>query len=137
MNVFGKATLLTTLLATSIAEDPLVGKWQTVADDHGNYGHVEISVCDTSLCGVWFKAYGADGKKRESENIGRTLIWDMKNQGDGNYGNGKIDSPDRDKTIFWSKLVLEGDALKACQDAVTVYLPRWRYMVTSQMKPGS
>ena len=111
MNLFGTATLLTTLLATSIAADPLVGKWQTVPDDNGNFGHVEISLCDTSLCGVLVQSYGADGKKRESENIGRTLIWDMKNQGDGKYGNGKIYSPDRDKT-YSSKLVLEGDALK-------------------------
>jgi uncharacterized protein (DUF2147 family) len=57
------------------------------------------------------QSYGADGKKRDSENIGRTLIWDMQNQGDGKYGNGKIYSPDRDKT-YSSKLVLEGDALK-------------------------
>ena len=111
MNVFGTATLLTTFLATSVAADPLLGKWQTVADDNGNFGHVEISACETSLCGVLVQSYGADGKKRDSENIGRTLIWDMQNQGDGKYGNGKIYSPDRDKT-YSSKLVLEGDALK-------------------------
>jgi len=89
----------------------LIGIWQTVNDDNGNFGHVKIDACDQSLCGVLVTSFGPDLKPRESEHVGRTLIWDMKNLGGGKYGEGKIYSPDRDKT-YSSKLVLDGDRLK-------------------------
>ena len=44
----------------------------------------------------------------KSDNIGKKIIWAMKNKGDGKYGGGKIWSPDRDK-VYSSKMVLEGN----------------------------
>jgi uncharacterized protein (DUF2147 family) len=72
---------------------------------------LRLTTCDQSLCGVLVTSFGPDLKPRESEHVGRTLIWDMKNLGGGKYGEGKIYSPDRDKT-YSSKLVLDGDRLK-------------------------
>lgn len=91
--------------------DPVIGLWKTQADDNGNFGHVEIYACETSICGVIRKAYDASGAERPSDNIGKRMIWDMGAQGDGSYGGGKIWAPDRDKT-YNSKMALSGDSLK-------------------------
>ena len=47
----------------------------------------------------------------ETEHKNKAIIWDMVNKGGGKYADGKIWSPDRDKT-YDSKLELNGDALK-------------------------
>lgn len=103
------------LTAGMAVADPVEGVWQTRADDNGNYGHVEIKPCGTAYCGVLVRAYDGAGKRVESPNIGRQIVWDMVPKGDGAYGDGKIWSPDRDKT-YSSKMALAGDALavKGC-----------------------
>ena len=111
MKFLSMSTIIVSFFSSIASADPLVGIWQTVNDDNGNFGHVKIETCDDALCGVLVTSFGPDLKPRESENVGRTLIWDMKNLGGGKYGEGKIYSPDRDKT-YSSKLVLDGDRLK-------------------------
>jgi uncharacterized protein (DUF2147 family) len=104
------STIILSFFSSIVSADPLVGIWQTVNDDNGNFGHVKIETCDDSLCGVLVTSFGPDLKPRESEHVGRTLKWEMKNLGGGKYGEGKIYSPDRDKT-YSSKLVLDGYVL--------------------------
>ena len=110
------------LLAAAIAlapvaalADPIVGTWQTIKDDNGNYGNIEVSECGSKICGVLVQSFDSAGKPFKSSNQGRKLIWDMKNMGGGRYGGGKVYSPDRDKT-YNGKLVLSGNSLdvKGC-----------------------
>ena len=97
--------------ASSVAADPIYGLWQTIPDDNGNFGHIEVQDCDGTICGVLMKSFDGSGKSIESDSIGKRIIWNMKAKGDGKYGGGKIWSPDRDKT-YASKLELVGDMLK-------------------------
>jgi len=91
--------------------DPAEGVWQTKPDDNGDYGHVKISACGADLCGVLVRAFDGSGtEKSSSPNIGKRIVWDMKAEGGGAYGGGKIWSPDRDKT-YRSKMALSGDVL--------------------------
>ena len=96
---------------SSAAADPIYGLWQTIPDDNGNFGHIEVQDCDGTICGVLMKSFDGSGKSIESDSIGKRIIWNMKPKGDGKYGGGKIWSPDRDKT-YASKLELVGDMLK-------------------------
>lgn len=115
-----KKLLTTAALALSLgtaawAADPIVGTWQTIADDNGNSGQIQISECGNAICGTLVKSFDSAGKVFKSENQGRKLIWDMKNEGGGKYGGGKVYSPDRDKT-YNGQLVLSGNSLdvKGC-----------------------
>jgi len=90
--------------APAMAADPLEGFWRTTADDNGNSGLIQVGTCGSYLCGVLIKAFGPSGAEIASDNIGRQLIWDTVNKGNGVY-RGKVYSPDRDAT-YKSKLVL-------------------------------
>jgi len=91
------------------------GTWRTAADDNGNTGLIEVTACGDRFCGVLIKSFDSSGNQMESPNVGKQIIWDMKAKGDGAYGNGKIWSPDRDKT-YNSRLQISGDTLtvKGC-----------------------
>ena len=92
------------------ADDPVVGIWKTKPDDNGNYGHIDVKPCGAKICGTLVKSYDKAGKSFASDNIGKKIIWDMENLGDGKYGNGKVWSPDRNKT-YSSKMQLKGNGL--------------------------
>jgi uncharacterized protein (DUF2147 family) len=109
MKVFAFAAVLATLGGAALA-DPVEGVWQTKKDDNGNFGHVEIKPCGPAFCGTLIKAFDADGKPRESENIGRQIVSDMAAYPDGLYDDGTIYSPDRDKT-YNGDMTLSGDSL--------------------------
>lgn len=98
------------MMATAGIADPLLGTWQTIKDDNGNYGHIVISPCGDRFCGVLTQSFDSNGQPFTSENTGRQLVWDMEARGNGRYGGGKVYSPDRDKT-YSGKLVLTGDSL--------------------------
>ncbi|WP_102226422.1 DUF2147 domain-containing protein [Acidimangrovimonas sediminis] len=104
------AALLALTSVPAFAADPLVGTWKTKPDDNGHFGFVDIKPCGGAFCGTLVKAFGADGQAMQSDNVGRRIVWDMKNQGGGHYGGGKVWSPDRDKT-YTSKMDLKGDAV--------------------------
>jgi uncharacterized protein (DUF2147 family) len=114
-----KTTLMALVLAfagtAAFAGDAVEGMWKTKADDNGNQGLIKISACGPALCGVLVKSFDKSGAEWASPNIGKQIIWDMMAEGDGNYGGGKIWSPDRDKT-YSSKMSLSGDtlAVKGC-----------------------
>ncbi|MBL3569975.1 imidazoleglycerol-phosphate dehydratase [Rhodovulum sulfidophilum] len=99
-----------TLAATAAHADPVEGVWQTPLDDNGNFGHIRISPCGAALCGTLIRAYDGTGHQIDSDNVGKQIVWDMKPQGDGRYGQGKVWAPDRDKT-YNSKMALEGEFL--------------------------
>lgn len=94
----------------ALAADPVIGTYKTQPGDDGNYGHVDIYECGSSICGVIRAAFDASGEALDSENIGKRMIWDMTADGDGAYSGGKIWAPDRDK-VYKSKMELDGDTL--------------------------
>ncbi|MBL4751853.1 MAG: DUF2147 domain-containing protein [Amylibacter sp.] len=99
------------LISTPVlAAEAVFGTWKTSKDDNGNYGHIEVAQCGTKICGKLVKSFNSDGSKGTQDNIGKNIVWDMTNEGDGAYGGGKIWSPDRDKT-YKSKMQLNGDTL--------------------------
>lgn len=110
-------TLAAALVAAgaAFATDPVEGLWQTKPDDNGNFGHVEVKPCGPAYCGTLVTAFDGAGKQIESPNVGKQIVWDMMAQGNGSYEDGKVWSPDRDKT-YNSYMVLEGDGLtvKGC-----------------------
>jgi uncharacterized protein (DUF2147 family) len=103
------------LAGAAQAADPVEGLWQTTADDNGNFGHIEIKPCGPAFCGTLVKAFDSSGAQVESPNVGKQIVWDMMASGDGNYEDGKVWSPDRDKT-YNSYMILQGDGLtvKGC-----------------------
>lgn len=113
--LFSAAALTFAMAGSAWAADPIVGTWQTIKDDNGNSGQIQIVECGAAICGTLVASFDSAGKAFKSENQGRKLIWDMKNQGGGKYAGGKVYSPDRDKT-YNGQLVLSGNALdvKGC-----------------------
>ena len=98
------------LVATTASADPVEGIWKTKPDDNGHYGYVQIEPCGPAFCGRLVKAFDQTGAEIASPNIGKQIVWDMVAQGDGAYGDGKVWSPDRDKT-YSSKMQLDGNSL--------------------------
>jgi uncharacterized protein (DUF2147 family) len=110
-NILKIAATLSLLSGAAVA-DPVLGVWKTTPDDNGNFGHIKVAECEGEICGTLIKSFDSTGASYKSENIGKQIIWAMKNKGDGKYGGGKIWSTDRDK-VYNSKMVLEGnDQLK-------------------------
>jgi uncharacterized protein (DUF2147 family) len=105
--------------------DPVEGVWKTKPDDNGNFGHVQIKPCGAAFCGTLIRAFDGSGKEIASDNIGKNIIWDMVAYPDGLYDDGKIWSPDRDKTynsdmtLAGNKLSVRGCVLGICRDGGT------------------
>ncbi len=115
MRLFAMTAALALLVAAPALADPLEGTWKTKPDDNGHYGHVQIVPCGPAFCGTLVEAFDQNGGRITSPNIGKRIVWDMQAQGDGAYGDGKIWSPDRDKT-YSGKMQLSGDkvAVSGC-----------------------
>lgn len=124
MKTFALAAALAMLGAAAFA-DPVEGTWKTKPDDNGNYGHVQIKPCGPAFCGTLVKAFDGSGKEIESPNVGRKIVWDMVAYGDGLYDDGKVYSPDRDKTynsemqLNGNSLTVKGCVLGICRDGGT------------------
>ncbi len=104
------AAALVVLAAPALA-DPVHGVWMTQPDDNGNFGHVRMQTCpDGLICGGLVAAFDGAGQSMESPNIGRAIVWEMEPQGDGQYRNGRVYAPDRDRT-YSSRMELRGDTL--------------------------
>lgn len=97
------------VFGSAVSADPLEGAWRTAQDDNGNSGLVQIAPCGQSLCGTLVEAYGPNGNRIQSENVGRQIIWNTTPRGGGEY-RGRIYSPDRGKE-YASKLMLNGNSL--------------------------
>lgn len=95
----------------AFASDPVEGVWRTEPGDSGGYLHVSVYGCGDAICGVIRKAVNDRGEVNDSyEHLDRRMIWDMRAEGGGRYGGGKIWAPDRGKT-YNSKMTLDGDRL--------------------------
>ncbi|NEY89395.1 DUF2147 domain-containing protein [Tabrizicola oligotrophica] len=103
--------VLLVLGAGAAMADPVEGVWKTKPDDNGNFGHVKIAACGAAYCGTLVKAFDGAGKEIDSPNLGKQIVWDMVAYPDGLYDDGKVWSPDRDKT-YDSDMTLAGDSLK-------------------------
>ncbi|MDK3075707.1 DUF2147 domain-containing protein [Sedimentitalea sp. JM2-8] len=97
-------------LAGMAAADPVFGNWRTAPDDNGNTGLIQVQACGSKICGTLVRAYDGTGAEMASPNVGKRIIWDMESKGGGAYADGKVWSPDRDKT-YKSKMQLSGDRL--------------------------
>lgn len=107
--------ILTTLAVLALSAgaalaDPVEGFWRTKPDDNGNTGLIQITACGDAFCGKLVKAFDSAGKEWASPNIGKRIVWDMKAEGGGAYDDGKVWSPDRDKT-YDAKMQLDGNSL--------------------------
>lgn len=113
------------LAAGAAGADPVHGTWKTKPDDNGNFGHVKVTSCGATICGTLVKAFDGTGKEIESPNVGKQIVWDMVAYPDGLYDDGKIWSPDRDKTynsemqLSGDKLTVKGCVLGICRDGGT------------------
>lgn len=113
------------MTAGAALADPAAGTWQTVPDDNGNFGHVEIAPCGAALCGTLVRAHDASGAEIASPHVGRRIVWDMAPRGGGEYAGGKVWSPDRDRTysgrlsLTGRGLAVEGCVLGICRDGGT------------------
>lgn len=120
-----KSAVILVLSAGAALADPVEGMWRTKADDNGNSGLIQITPCGDAFCGKLVKAFDSAGKEWASPNVGKKIVWDMKPEGDGAYGDGKVWSPDRDKTydakmqLNGNKLSVSGCVLMICRDGGT------------------
>ena len=120
-----KSVVILVLSAGAALADPVEGMWRTKADDNGNSGLIQITPCGDAFCGKLVKAFDSAGKEWASPNVGKKIVWDMKPEGDGAYGDGKVWSPDRDKTydakmqLNGNKLSVSGCVLMICRDGGT------------------
>lgn len=108
-----KKLILAAVLSVSAGAafaDPVEGVWKTKPDDNGNFGYVQIKPCGAAFCGTLIKAFDGAGKEIDSPNVGKKIVWDMVAYPDGLYDDGKIWSPDRDKT-YNSDMQLSGNSL--------------------------
>ena len=125
MKKFALAAALAVLGTAAFAADPVEGTWKTKPDDNGNFGHVQIKPCGNAFCGTLVKAFDGSGKQIESPNVGRKIVWDIVAYGDGLYDDGKVYSPDRDKTynsemkLNGNSLTVKGCVLGICRDGGT------------------
>ncbi len=103
------AAAMVVMAGTAFA-DPVHGIWKTKPDDNVNFGHVKIETCGATICGTLVKAFDVAGKEMDSPNVGKKIVWDMVAYPDGLYDDGKVWSPDRDKT-YNSDMTLNGDTL--------------------------
>lgn len=104
-------TLTAAILSTGAAlADPALGRWATQADDNGNRGIIDMALCGNRLCGTLIESRRANGEVFQSANNGRQIVWDMEPRGNGNYRDGQIYAPDRDRT-YSSNMTLSGDTL--------------------------
>ena len=81
--------------------------------------HVKFGACakdKNKTCGTIKTAFRKGAKNSGYENLGKLIVWDMIDKGDGQYANGKIWDPssnndDGSKKIYNSKMSLSGNTL--------------------------
>lgn len=85
-------------MAGAALADPVYGIWEPTKDDNGSYRHIGIAVCGVKILALWSSQLIPANARIQSENLGNKNIWNMTAQGDGAYGDGKVWSPNREKT---------------------------------------
>ena len=91
------------------------------SEDTGGYLHIEFGTCPDNKqlsCGTIKAAIKKDGSKNATyEHLGKLMVWNMKDAGQGKYKGGKIWDPsenneDGSKKIYNSKMALSGNVLR-------------------------
>lgn len=126
-----KALILTLALVAAgpAVADPVLGTWKTLPDNNGNFGHVQMVPCEGKVCGVLVEAFDGAGTAVGSPNVGKAILWDMTARGDGTYDEGKIFSPDNNRTynarmsLAGNQLSVGGCVLGFCRDQIWTRLP--------------
>ena len=102
------------LLPTFSSAEVLTGVFQTAPAASGGFLHVRMGYCEDDIsrtCGIIVNAYYEDGTKGVGyEHIGRQIIWDVVDQGNGNWGRGKVWDPEDNKT-YDSKMSVNTNSL--------------------------
>ena len=106
------------IVSSSVFAGSLSGMFRTETNDEGGYLHVEMVPCESDAkkaCGLINKAFNVNEGPDpilDYEHLGKLIVWDMKDQGDGSWSKGKIWAPDDDKT-YKSKMEINasGDVL--------------------------
>ncbi|WP_397543560.1 DUF2147 domain-containing protein [Roseovarius salis] len=106
------AIMAATAANSEIANDPVLGVWQTPPDRKDLVSHIRISPCgDAELCGQVLRSYAPSGEQVETPNVGKRIFWGVEPLGGGKYGNGTAWVPLLDVTARAS-MTLEGDTLR-------------------------
>lgn len=103
----GLITALTALSTTAFAD--VTGVWATEEGETGGYAIVMVTACEddpAKICGTITDII--DNENRES--VGKPIILDMEDKGNGKFRGGKIYAPDQDKW-YNSRMVFKGDVL--------------------------
>lgn len=103
--IFATAAAMVVMAGAAFA-DPVEGNWRSAPNDEGQAITIAIAPCGSAICGTIRQVHGGDNSLR-----GKALIWDMKPQGGGKYGGGKVWAPDDNKT-YNAKMQLNGNTLK-------------------------
>jgi len=99
------------VITLPVLADPAHGLWKTAPDDNGNFGHVQIQTCTNGkICGGLVSTFDRNGQRIDSTNIGRAIVWDMVPSGNGQYADGNVYAPDRDRT-YTAKMDLRDSTL--------------------------
>lgn len=91
----------------------VAGVWRTESNDDGAYLEITVAACTSDpakVCGTISRAMTTSGEDADYENLGKPIIMDMRDDGDGKYSHGKIWDPEHDKT-YKSDMTLKGDEL--------------------------
>ena len=108
IKVLTAAAMVAGLASAAWAADPALGTWQTQVDD-GAYAHVQMAPCGGAICGKIARTFNDSGEYK-SDNLGKTLVIDMKPGSGGNYA-GKVWRPSNNK-IYIGKMTVSGNSLK-------------------------
>ena len=119
MKTFFISFIAILLFSTSLQADVVTGTFQTEKNEEGNYLHVKFGPCSkdkSKTCGIIKTAFRKGTKNKSYENLGKLIVWDMIDKGNGQYTNGKIWDPssnndDGSKKIYNSKMNLSGNTL--------------------------
>lgn len=102
------AALFALAATPALAADPVWGLWKTQVDD-GSYAYVDMKACNGgNTCGWISRTFDATGEY-QSENLGKVMVIDMVNIGEGRY-EGNVWRPSNDKTYI-GKMELSGNTL--------------------------
>lgn len=103
--------ILLFLSAAPALSEPVVGIWKTEPDRKNLTSHIQIVECGEKVCGMIKEAFNAAGQKVMTPNIGKTLFWNLRPTGTGDYVDGTVWVPFMDVTAR-AKMTLNGDTLK-------------------------
>ena len=117
------------LFCGSASAEFVSGVFLTETNDEGGYLHVEMIACESDAqrqCGIIKRAYNVNEGPSpilDYEHLGKLMVWDMEDHGDGSFSGGKIWAPDVDKT-YKSKMKISEDGNTLSVDGCILFICR-------------